>query len=70
MDFAAFRDEITKYDTFRYMGKIEKIVGHVRYFRLHSGILVYRLSVKHSASGVCLVNAGYGSEKRGLTCAV
>lgn len=27
MDFAAFRDEITKYDTFRYMGKIEKIVG-------------------------------------------
>ncbi len=27
MDFGAFRDEITKYDTFRYMGKIEKIVG-------------------------------------------
>ena len=27
MDFTAFREEITKYDTFRYMGKIEKIVG-------------------------------------------
>lgn len=27
MDFAGFRDEINKYDTFRYMGKIEKIVG-------------------------------------------
>lgn len=27
MDFAGFRDDITKYDTFRYMGKIEKIVG-------------------------------------------
>ena len=27
LEFGAFRDEITKYDTFRYMGKIEKIVG-------------------------------------------
>lgn len=27
MDFAGFRDDIAKYDTFRYMGKIEKIVG-------------------------------------------
>ncbi len=27
MDFSGFRDEISKYDTFRYMGKIEKIVG-------------------------------------------
>ena len=27
MDLAAFREEVTQYDTFRYMGKIEKIVG-------------------------------------------
>lgn len=27
MDFAGFREEINNYDTFRYMGKIEKIVG-------------------------------------------
>ena len=27
MDFEAFRRDIAKSDTFRYMGKIEKIVG-------------------------------------------